>query len=178
MCSFQGYTGAFGARYRETKKQAAIDQWEEFEESGEISLDLEDGLEDAPILEQKLRHMPLVEFQAFMAVGADSEETLIEREEILANFLDGYATPVHPPGDGIELWRAFFPCMVGGVHDSWNVPAEPRVLSCAAPLGTGTLGDPYGFLLGHLLGSGKPVFMDPARPMMELDSTGSIALLW
>ena len=159
------------------KKQAAIDQWEEFEKDGEISLDLEDGLEDAPILEQKLKHMPLVEFQAFMAVGADNEETLIEREEILINFLDGYATPVHPPGDAIELWRAFFPCMAGGVHSSWDVPAEPRALSCAAPLGTGALGDPDGMLLGHLLGSGKPVFMTPERPMMELNHTGSIALV-
>jgi hypothetical protein len=159
------------------KKGAALDQWEEFEKDGELSLDLEDGLADAPILEQKLKRMPLVEFQAFLAVGADNEDTLIEREEILINAYDGYAKPVHPPGDAIALWRAFFPCTVGGVHESWNVPAEPRVLSCAAPLGTSALGDPEGMLLGHLLGSGKPVFMAPERPMTVLNHTGSIALV-
>ena len=159
------------------KKAAALDQWQEFQKDGEISIDVEDALSDAIMLDQKLKEqMPLLEFQAFVAIGADNEETLIKREENLINAYVGYAKPVHPPGDAIRLWKAFFPCNADGVHSCWNVPAEPRVLSCAAPLGTGALGDPYGFLLGHLLGSGKPIFMAPERPMMELDGAGSIAL--
>ncbi|QQE79668.1 ATP-binding protein [Alicyclobacillus sp. SO9] len=159
------------------KKGAAEDQWDELAKDGDVELDVEDGLADAPISAKLKEGMPLVEFQSFMAIGADNEHKLLEREEQLINQMDGYARLVHPQGDARALLQAFFPCFTGGVHSTWKVPAEPRVVACAAPLGTSTLGDPSGFLFGHLIHSGKPVFMDPERPMRVLNHSGSMALI-
>jgi hypothetical protein len=158
------------------KKSTARDQLEEFEKDGDVPLDLEDGLIDAPYLEQKLKGgMPLVEMQVFLAIGAKSEEKLLEQEKTLINHFDGYGKPVHPPGDAKALWQAFFPGTTGGIHTSWQIPSEPRVLSSAAPLGTSRLGDPGGMLLGHLIGGGQAVFYDPTYATQILNHTGSIA---
>ncbi|WP_062308947.1 ATP-binding protein [Alicyclobacillus sendaiensis] len=162
--------------YRRRKIVAA--QGEEYAQAGDIPWDIYDGLEDAQALEAKLKAgMAFATFHAFFAVGADSELEMLRREELLKERLQGVVHLVHPPGDALKLWQAFFPGTVGGVDKAWAIPADPSVLAASGALGTATVGDPSGMWFARMVHSARPVWVDWFRPMRELNRSGAAAFV-
>ncbi|MFD2168504.1 ATP-binding protein [Tumebacillus lipolyticus] len=135
-----------------------------------------DGLDDAMSLEAKLKAgMSLVQYQTFFAIGADSEAEMHRREAKLKERMDSVMQLVHPPGEALRLWQAFFPGKVDGVERSWSIPADPQMLACSGLLGTMEVGDPKGQWFGYEVHNQSPVFVDWFRAMTELNRTGAVA---
>ncbi|AEJ43680.1 ATP-binding protein [Alicyclobacillus acidocaldarius] len=160
--------------YRRRKEVASTG--EQYAEEGDVPWDIYDGLEDAQALEAKLKAgMAFATFHAFFAVGADSELEMLRREEMLKERLQGSIRLVHPPGDALRLWQAFFPGTTGGVEKAWAIPADPSVLAASGALGTSFVGDPTGQWFARMIPSGRPVYVDWYRPMRELNRSGAVA---
>ncbi|MBX5437842.1 MAG: ATP-binding protein, partial [Alicyclobacillaceae bacterium] len=156
------------------RKKIVASQGEEYAEGGDVPLDLYDGLEDAQALEAKLKAgMAFAVFHAFFAVAADSELEMLRREEQLKEKLQGSIQLVHPPGDALKLWQAFFPGETGGADRAWAIPADPGMLAASGALGTALVGDPSGMWFATMAHSGRPVWVDWFRAMRELNRSGA-----
>ncbi|WP_029423318.1 ATP-binding protein [Alicyclobacillus macrosporangiidus] len=162
--------------YRRKKIVAA--QGEEYAQAGDVPWDIYDGLEDAQALEAKLKAgMAFAVFHAFFAVAADSELEMLRREEQLKEKLQGAIQLVHPPGDALKIWQAFFPGQSGGVDKAWSIPADPTMLAASGALGTAQVGDQAGMWFAKMAHSGRPVWVDWFRAMRELNRSGAAAFV-
>ncbi|MCL6548168.1 MAG: ATP-binding protein, partial [Alicyclobacillus sp.] len=156
------------------RKKIVASQGEEYAEGGDVPLDLYDGLEDAQALEAKLKAgIAFAVFHAFFAVAADSELEMLRREEQLKERLQGSIQLVHPPGDALKIWQAFFPGETGGADRAWAIPADPAMLAASGALGTAQVGDPSGMWFAAMAHSGRPVWVDWFRAMRELNRSGA-----
>jgi hypothetical protein len=160
------------------RKKIVASQGQEYAEGGDVPWDIYDGLEDAQALEAKLKAgMAFAVFHAFFAVAAANELEMLRREEQLRERLQGEIHLVHPPGDALKIWQAFFPGETGGADRAWAIPADPSMLAASGALGTMQTGDPAGMWFARLTHNGRPVWVDWFRPMRELNRTGAVAFV-
>ncbi|MFX4302219.1 ATP-binding protein [Alicyclobacillus tolerans] len=161
------------------KRKVTMGQGEEYALSGEVPYEIYDALDAARGLEQKIKDgQPVVEFLPLFALGADKEGELLRRERIL---LEAASTRglrlVHPPGDAYALFDAFFPGGTAHLESRWQNACDPLFLAASGVLGTARVGDPAGQWFAMNALSGKPVWVDWFRAMMEENRTGAAAFL-
>lgn len=130
----------------------------------------------ARVLEDKLRRgQPLLWLSAVLAVGAASPEELRERaHEVALLYRPRGFRVVEPPGDQLALFGSFFPG--APAPRAWAAPADPEYLAFSVVHGTREAGDPAGIYLGSGV-TGLPVFVDPGRPMSELNRSGAVGIM-
>jgi len=170
----------------EKKNKRAKEQAKEWRKGGsyddeifgqsEIPEELLDNLESVDELWKKFRErQPLGFIKAVFAVGADSLDLLNSRIKDLKDYAkDKEVTLSHPTAESKQLFQAFYP-FGSTLSNNYEIAMDPGVLAAGVPFGVRKLGDPIGFLLGHLL-TGKSVFMDPIRPMTQLNRSGAVLI--
>ena len=162
------------------EKQRAIakNQYEEYAKTGDVPQQMVDTVVEAEeLVNQISRGVPLMDMHVFFALGASSEREIKQFEDHFRGQMDSWFRLVRPPGETLKMWQATFPTETfQGVEKTWRIPCSPDYLASSGVLATGILGDPSGVLLGRL-DNGKPVFVNPFRPMMELNQTGTWALI-
>lgn len=159
------------------KKRTAEAQWKEWAENDQdVPLELEENMVTVPVLEKKLRaRNPLLHVKTVFALGASNQEELKQITTDFASIAGEYHVLVKSPGDMRKMFQAFYPFANEELPTAWEIPMDPGILGAAVPFGTRMLGDPIGFWLGSLA-TGRPVFMNPQRPIKELNTTAAILL--
>ncbi len=162
----------------EKQKAIAKNQFDEYAKTGDVPQKMIDTvLEAEELVAQVARGMAVMEMHILFAIGASSAQLLQRYDDHFRGQLDAWFRLARPPGEMLRLWQATFPSeKMDGVEKTWRIPCDPAYLASAGILATGMLGDPSGLLLGTLE-NGKPVFVNPFRPMMELNQTGTWALV-
>ncbi|CAH8248469.1 ATP-binding protein [Paenibacillus melissococcoides] len=143
----------------------------------EVPDELLDNLEDYDSLRQKFRtkQQSLAYVTTVFAIGAESTEQLEKRvNEFKPRAEEFDHVLVNPTLSMLKMFQSFYP-FKDLLPDNWELPMDPGVIAAAVPFGVRTLGDPIGILLGKLL-PGRPIFMDPARPMTVLNRSGAILI--
>ncbi|MFC5401781.1 ATP-binding protein [Cohnella soli] len=132
----------------------------------EIIEDL-DGINDV-LRKFRQTKMPLVYMTGVFAIGASSPEQLRSRKKKLAEEADKLDVIVaNSPGDQQKMFQHFYPFAKKSLPQRWEIPMEPGTIGAGVPFGVRKLGDPTGFYLGEMLGTRRPVFMNPKRPAMD-----------
>lgn len=170
----------------EKKNRRAKEQAKEWRKGGsaedemfgqfEIPEELLDNLETVDELWKKFRErQPLAFIKVVFAVGADNLDLLSSRIMDLKDYTkDKEVTLCQPTAEAKHFFQAFYP--FGEEMDSnYEMAMDPGVLAAGVPFGVRKLGDPIGFWLGNLL-TGKSVFMDPVRPMTQLNRSGAVLI--
>lgn len=167
------------SRTKAEKQQAiAKNQFDEYAKTGDVPQKMIDTvLEAEELVAQVARGMAVMDMHILFAIGAASDQESKSYDEHFRGQLDAWFRLARPPGGMLRLWQATFPSeKMNGVEKTWRIPCDPAYLASGGVLATGVLGDPSGFLLGTLE-NGRPVFVDPFRPMQELNQTGTWALV-
>ncbi|MCL6577063.1 MAG: ATP-binding protein [Kyrpidia sp.] len=158
------------------KKKTAEAQYKEWVENDEdVPIEPEEDMASVASLERKLRsRQPLVHVTTIFDLGAAKPEKLRQRVEQFQQTAGTYHTLVRAPGDMKKMLQAFYP-FGEDLPTGWEFPMDPGVLGAAVPFGTRALGDPAGFWLVRLF-NGRPVWMDPRRPVHVLNTTSATLL--
>ncbi len=160
----------------EKQKAIAKNQFDEYAKTGDVPQKMIDTvLEAEELVAQVARGMAVMDMHILFVIGAASEQESKNYDEHFRGQMDSWFRLARPPGETLRLWQATFPSeKMDGVEKTWRIPCDPAYLASSGVLATGIIGDPSGMLLGNLE-NGRPVFVDPFRPMQELNRTGSWA---
>jgi hypothetical protein len=151
------------------------DDTDEYNQS-KVPEELLEEMESVSSLRRKFRNnQPLMYTTTIFGFGTDSYEELRQKmQDFKTAAKSAGITVINPPTDMKKMWQAFYPFGTA-LPSEWEIPMDPGILAAAVPFGVRMLGDPIGFHLGKLL-TGRPVFMKPDRPILELQKTAAILI--
>lgn len=165
--------------------KSQVKEWHNSAEDGDgydfnqssVPEELLDDIQAVDSLKRKFREkqQPLMYTTTIFAIGANSYDQLKERMTDFKEVAEGAEHILaNSPADMKKMFQSFYP-FGPSLPTNWQIPMDPGIFAAGVPFGVRMLGDPVGFNLGHLL-TGRSVFMNPRRPIEELQRTGAILI--